>query len=173
VHNGGAIVSHPIVVASFAGGILVPGAGASRYIIPVDADVLVPVLPLLGVHYSQDMHEFVEDASLPVAAGIVCQLVGALQSHFAEAHHSYSSGEASGTAGSGSHADLEMVLAGLAAVLLELEAGLLFNLLHHVVEHSLVVACNAAFKEVRDLSILPFEGIAGVHRPEMASFSRE
>jgi len=71
VHNGGAIISNPIVVASFAGGILVPGAGASSYIVPVNADVLVPVLPLLGVHYSQDMHQFVKNPTLPVASGAV------------------------------------------------------------------------------------------------------
>jgi len=168
VHDGGAVISHPVVVASFAGGVLVPCAGSSRHIVPVDADVLVPVLPLLGVHNSQDMHQFVKNSALPVASGAVGQLVGALEGHFPETLHSHSRGEAPGGAGRGAHADLEMVLPGLATVLFEPQAGPLLNLLHCSVENTLVVAGHTPFPEVRNPSILPFEGVAGVHCPEMA-----
>jgi hypothetical protein len=113
------------------------------------------------------MHQFVKNPALPVASGAVGQLVGALEGHFPETLHADTSGEASGCAGCGAHADLEMVLPGLTTVFFEPQARPLFNLLHCSIENTLVVAGNTTSPEIRNPSTLPFEGVTRVHCPSM------
>jgi len=63
------------------------------------------------------------------------------------------------------------MLPGLSTVFFKLEASLVFNLLHGVIENSLIVAGDPPFEEIGDFSSLPSESFAGVHSALMSAIS--